>query len=72
MMRAGKTTSGLNTISTGNVKHVRVPLPPLSVQQQYVALRSQVVSTRNSVQTSQQEADALFDSLAQRAFVIES
>lgn len=35
MLRFGKTTSGLSTISTSNVKSCTVPLPPLEMQKKY-------------------------------------
>ncbi len=38
LRRLGKTTSGLNTLSTANVSSVVIPLPPLSAQRRYVDL----------------------------------
>jgi type I restriction enzyme S subunit len=68
MFRFGKTTSGLNTISTGNVRRVQMMLPPIDLQSRHRQLRSQVLASNQRIATALREADGLFDSLAQRAF----
>ncbi len=68
MFRFGKTTSGLNTISTGNVRRVQMMLPPIDLQHRHRQLRSQVLASNQRITAALREADGLFDSLAQRAF----
>jgi type I restriction enzyme, S subunit len=68
LFRFGKTTSGLNTISTGNVKAVEMMLPPVVDQGGYSQLRAHVLASGDRIRAAQRETEALFDSLAQRAF----
>jgi type I restriction enzyme, S subunit len=42
LFRFGKTTSGLNTISTSNVRETKTLLPPIAAQRDYRALRDRV------------------------------
>lgn len=64
----GKTTSGLNTISTANVKSVRLSLPPLGCQQAYTALLCRVKATVSGAMSDERDANLLFQSLSHRAF----
>lgn len=64
----GKTTSGLNTISTNNVKNTTLIVPPLALQDQYANLALRNASMRERMRAYGREADALFDSLVHRAF----
>jgi type I restriction enzyme S subunit len=68
MLRFGKTTSGLNTISTNNVRSVNLLLPPLAVQDGFerAARKVHQLSTRLAV-TAEQDS-ALFASLVHQAF----
>ena len=50
LLRSGKTTSGLNTISTSNVKSCSVCVPPIDLQRQYSYL---VEATRTVVHLAQ-------------------
>ncbi|MGH7517554.1 MAG: restriction endonuclease subunit S [Gemmatimonadales bacterium] len=68
MGRYGKTTSGLNTISTGNVKRIEILLPPLRMQRTYVRLLGEVTEARKRCQAAQRHSDLLFNALAHRAF----
>lgn len=68
LLRAANTTSGLNTISTSDVRSVAVPVPALSDQQRFVALATRVDQHRSVLMRSAAEIDALFASLRQRAF----
>jgi type I restriction enzyme S subunit len=68
MFGFGKTTSGLNTISTGNVRRVQIMLPPIDLQRRHRQLRSQVLVSGQRIAAALQEKGILFDSLAQRAF----
>ena len=68
LLRAAKTTSGLNTISVSNVKDASLWLPPLALQQEF-ARRVAAVERLKAVQrASLAELDALFASLQDRAF----
>jgi len=68
MHRAGKTTSGLNTISTSNVKAVSVVLPPLSEQRRYVAVRTAALASAERMTAAGDVSEGLFNALGQRAF----
>lgn len=68
LLRAGKTTSGLNTISVSEVRAAPVAVPPLSLQQEFVRRVSGVEKLRVAHRASLAEMDALFASLQHRAF----
>lgn len=68
LIRAGKTTSGLNTISLSNVRATVVELPPVPIQERYEQALQQSNRIGYTVQQACVAADALFDSLVQRAF----
>jgi type I restriction enzyme S subunit len=68
MLGFGKTTSGLNTISTRNVKSVQVPLPSLELQRRYASLRSRVQVVAERSATAEGIARELVASLTQLAF----
>ena len=50
LLRSGKTTSGLNTITTSNVKSCNIFLPPLDLQRRYTQL---VESARSAITISE-------------------
>ncbi len=68
LIRAGKTTSGLNTISLSNVRATIVELPPLPIQKQYEETLQQSSRIGQASQQACIGAGDLFDSLVQRAF----
>jgi type I restriction enzyme S subunit len=68
MFKAGKTTSGLNTISSKNVKETLVLLPPLPLQKQFGAIVEKVKSLKAKYTDSLTEMENLFNSLMGRAF----
>ena len=68
LLRAANTTSGLNTISTNDVREVRIPLPALADQQRFVEAANQIDRQRDVMRRSEAELDTLFASLQQRAF----
>ena len=68
LIQFGKTTSGLNTISTSNVKATKVLLPPLSEQKKYAQLKQKTAASLSCHQRYFQDTNALFNSLLQRAF----
>jgi len=68
LIQFGKTTSGLNTISTSNVKATKVLLPPVSEQKKYADLKQKTAVCLGKHQKHFQNTNNLFNSLLQRAF----
>jgi len=68
MLRAGKTTSGLNTISTRNVGATAVLLPSLQQQTRFVALAHHSRALRLGLCAKAGEESALGQALLQQAF----
>ena len=68
LLRAGKTTSGLNTISVSNVREAPVALPPLALQQTFATRIQAVEALKTTHRAALAELDALFASLQHRAF----
>lgn len=68
LIQFGKTTSGLNTISTSNVKATKVLLPPLAEQKKYADLKEKLALFLSKHQKHFQNVDHLFNSLLHRAF----
>jgi type I restriction enzyme, S subunit len=68
LLRAGKTTSGLNTISVSNVRDARLFVPPLPLQREFAAQVSAVERLKASQRASLTKLDALFASLQHCAF----
>ncbi|WP_162786678.1 restriction endonuclease subunit S [Janibacter anophelis] len=66
--RAGKTTSGLNTISAKTVRSAPIPMPPLWRQEQFVKWAESVTRVARRVDQSVASDDELFASLQSRAF----
>jgi type I restriction enzyme, S subunit len=68
LLRAGKTTSGLNTISVSNVRETPVALPPLALQEVFAARLQAIESLKVTHRAALVKLDALFASLQHRAF----
>jgi len=68
LLRAGKTTSGLSTISAQNVKNAAVMLPPVEVQRAFVRRADAVASILQQQAAATKKASASFDALLSRAF----
>lgn len=68
LLRAANTTSGLNTISTGDVRSVQIPVPSEADQERFVQLAEMVDRQREAASAGQDLLDRLFASLQQRAF----
>ncbi len=68
LVRAGKTTSGLNTISTTDVRSAPVKIPSLSVQHDYVRRVEAIDAIWRRHVGSLKELGVLFSSLQHRAF----
>nr|WP_252262401.1 restriction endonuclease subunit S [Mobiluncus mulieris] len=61
-------TSGLFTLSTGKIKSLELPVPPLSLQQEFAAFVRQVDKSRFVAQQQIEKLQMLYDSLAQEYF----
>ncbi len=68
MLRLGNTTSGLNTISTNNVRSVSIAVPPKNLQKKFALCVSQLSKILKSHRKAECETQALFTSLVDRAF----
>lgn len=61
-------TSGLNTLSVSKVGSLILPVPPISLQEQFAAFVKQNDKTKAVIQKALDEAQLLFDSLMQKYF----
>ncbi len=68
LQRFGKTTSGLNTISTRQVRALNVLAPPLDLQLSYASHAAAIGAVRDRLTAAADKADTLFHALTQRAF----
>ena len=68
LLRAGKTTSGLNTISVSEVRGTPVALPPVSLQSEFARRVTAVEKLKTAQRASLAELDSLFATLQHRAF----
>ena len=68
LLKSGKTTSGLNTISVSEVRSSPVSLPPLQLQGEFACRAEAVEKLKTAHRASLSELDALFASLQHRAF----
>jgi type I restriction enzyme, S subunit len=68
LVAAGRTTSGLNTISTRKVKEVRIPVPPIEEQQRFADFVQAQERATARMSRAIDTTFAFFDSLSQRAF----
>jgi type I restriction enzyme S subunit len=68
LLRAARTTSGLNSISVSNVKSTPIILPPIGLQDAFAMRVSRIAQLRESHISQLAELDALFASLQHRAF----
>ena len=68
LIRSGKTTSGLNTISTRNVKVVRLPIPPIQIQAAYAERVIQVEALTHALDAAAAKAETMAAALAAELF----
>ena len=61
-------TSGLFTLSTGKIKSLELPVPPLFFQQEFAAFVAQIDKSRFVAQQQIEKLQMLYDSLAQEYF----
>ena len=68
MLSLGKTTSGLNTISTNNVRSVQIIVPPLQLQTAYAGIVERVRRLESRMEQRNKEDATLFSALVALAF----
>lgn len=68
LLRAGKTTTGLNTISVGNVRETPIALPPLHLQHAFAQRMHAIAKLKRAHRDGLERLDELFASLQHRAF----
>lgn len=69
MLRSGRTTSGLNTISISNVKGTRLLVPPINLQHNFSKVYHEFnANVFPSIELQKLNIETLFSSLQQRAF----
>jgi type I restriction enzyme S subunit len=68
LIQNGKTTSGLNTISTRNVKEVRIPLPPTSLQGVFAEQVQRIDSLARHLDAAAAKAEAMAAGLSAEVF----
>lgn len=67
MLKLGKTTSGLNTISTNNIRSIRVLVPPLDLQERFAEISRRVRNLTTRMKQQRYDGD-LLESLVACAF----
>ena len=68
LVRSGRTTSGLNTISVSKVRSTPALAPPLELQQQFAQIVESIEDQKTKHQQHLAQLDDLFACLQQRAF----
>lgn len=68
LVRSGRTTSGLNTISVSKVRSTPALAPPLELQQQFAQIVESIENQKTKHQLHLAQLDDLFACLQQRAF----
>ena len=68
LLRAGKTTTGLNTISVSNVRGTPIAIPPLQQQKAFVRRIQSIEQLKATHRSALARLDELFVSLQHRAF----
>ncbi len=68
LLRAGKTTTGLNTISVSEVRGTPIAFPPIELQRAFADRIAAVETLKSAHRKSLADLDALFASFQHRAF----
>jgi type I restriction enzyme, S subunit len=68
LIKSGKTTSGLNTISTRNVKAVQLPSPPLQTQTDYAEQVQRIEALARNLDAAAANAEATAAALSAEVF----
>lgn len=68
MRSISNSTSGLNTISTGKVKEIDVPIPSIELQESFVSQVKAIQSQQAKINKSSLDIEMLYNAILQRAF----
>lgn len=68
LIKAGKTTSGLNTISVANVRATPISLPPIELQHAFVSILNKADEAANEQARAAKKLDRVVETLLLRAF----
>jgi type I restriction enzyme S subunit len=68
LLRAGKTTSGLNTISVSDVRSTPIVVPPIALQREFAGRLNAIEGCKQQQRGAAEDLNALFASLQHRAF----
>lgn len=68
MIGFGKTTSGLNTINTSDVKKTRVMLPSLEMQKRWLSVVDRITGMNSDLCNASEIDDDIFDSIVYVSF----
>ena len=68
MRSISNSTSGLNTISTGKVKEIDVPIPSIELQKSFVSQVKAIQSQQEKINKSFSDIEMLYNAILQRAF----
>ena len=68
LVRHARTTAGNYNISTSGLKQLQLFMPPIELQDEYLAIANQLVISTERLERSNSASDSLFNSLVQLAF----
>ena len=68
IQQVSNTTSGLNTISTSNVKSFKIPFPPIKLQTHFATIIKNIEAQKEALRSSLRESEDLFNGLLQEVF----
>jgi type I restriction enzyme S subunit len=68
MLKTSNTTSGLNTISTGIVKKIKIFCPPLMLQNQFTQIVTNIEAQKVLAKQNLLQSEEMFNALVQKAF----
>ena len=66
LLRSGKTTSGINTISTSNVRACNIFVPPIALQRRYTRIKERLRDVTSAAEASYEIASVLGDPIMAR------
>lgn len=68
MKKISNTTSGLNTISSGKVKKINIPIPPITLQNTFSKVYLKIQENKAKLDYSKTRLESLSSSISQLAF----
>jgi type I restriction enzyme S subunit len=63
-----QTGTALKQLPVGNLKRIKIPLPPLHLQKQFAAIAHKFERLRARQREAERQAEHLFQALLERAF----